>query len=167
MLPISILPVAGILLEVTVSWLHNKYYQIDLPEALLFFGSTHFMPIVSSIAAIIIGVLMAFIWPYISLAFSSLGGVIAGLGGTDNLDTVFNCATRLHVQVKDGVLVDESLLKATGSATTVVNGDSVQVVYGPSVGNVKTSVDALINEGKAPKTNAAQAEVATVNDTPN
>lgn len=88
--------------------------------------------------------------------------IVSGLGGTDNLDTLSNCATRLRVTVKDGELVDEALLKSTGSAATVVNGSNVQVVYGPSVGNVKTSVDGLINEGKAPKHGLDKSEAAEI-----
>ncbi|AXY25544.1 PTS glucose transporter subunit IIABC [Suicoccus acidiformans] len=77
--------------------------------------------------------------------------IVSGLGGANNLDSVSNCATRLRVKVKDGSLVNESILKGTGSSAVVVNGDNVQVVYGTTVSNVKTSVDQLIDEGKAPR----------------
>lgn len=81
--------------------------------------------------------------------------IVAGLGGTDNLKTYRNCATRLRVEVEDGDLVNEGLLQGTGSAATVVNGQNVQVVYGTTVPNVKASIDALIHDGHAPKTSEA------------
>lgn len=76
--------------------------------------------------------------------------IVAGLGGSNNLNDVTNCATRLRVQVKDGSLVNEALLKQTGSAAVVVNGQNVQVVYGTTVPNVKSSIDQLIASGNAP-----------------
>lgn len=78
--------------------------------------------------------------------------IVQGLGGSDNLDDVTNCATRLRVKVKDGSLVDKDLLQSTGSSGTVVQGNSVQVVYGTTVPNVKASVEELIENGLAPKT---------------
>ena len=77
--------------------------------------------------------------------------IVQGLGGSDNLEDVSNCATRLRVKVKDGSLVDKDLLKSTGSSGAVVQGNSVQVVYGTTVPNVKASVEELIENGLAPK----------------
>ncbi|WP_297282232.1 PTS transporter subunit IIABC [uncultured Anaerococcus sp.] len=77
--------------------------------------------------------------------------IVQGLGGSDNLDDVTNCATRLRVKVKDGSLVDKDLLQSTGSSGTVVQGNSVQVVYGTTVPNVKASVEDLVDRGLAPK----------------
>lgn len=60
--------------------------------------------------------------------------LIAGLGGKDNIDTVNYCATRLRVDVKDNLLVDEKALKATGVAGVVRPGKkNVQVIIGPKV----------------------------------
>jgi len=70
----------GILIGLTVAFLHNRYNNIELPEIISFFGGTHFVPIISSVAGIILGVTMAFVWPLISGALSSLGGFISGLG---------------------------------------------------------------------------------------
>lgn len=77
--------------------------------------------------------------------------IVAGLGGSDNLDDVTNCATRLRVKVKDGSKVDKDLLATTGSSGTVVQGNNVQVVYGTTVPNVKASVEDLIDRGLAPR----------------
>lgn len=77
--------------------------------------------------------------------------IVAGLGGSDNLEDVTNCATRLRVKVKDGSKVDKDLLSTTGSSGTVVQGNNVQVVYGTTVPNVKASVEDLIDRGLAPK----------------
>lgn len=70
----------GIILGIVVANLHNKYNMIELPEAISFFAGTHFIPIISSLAGIIIGLIMTFVWPLISAGFSSIGQVISGMG---------------------------------------------------------------------------------------
>ncbi len=67
--------------------------------------------------------------------------IIAGLGGKENLIDVDNCATRLRVTIKDGKLVDQAQLKATGAAGVVVKGNNAQVIYGPKVSNIKSNID--------------------------
>ncbi|GMA42143.1 PTS transporter subunit IIABC [Mobilicoccus caccae] len=66
--------------------------------------------------------------------------VVKGLGGLDNLTDVDNCITRLRVSVKDGSLVDDSLLKSTGASGVMKSGKGVQVIYGPRVTAVATAV---------------------------
>lgn len=92
--------------------------------------------------------------------------IVAGLGGSDNLDDVTNCATRLRVKVKDGSKVDKDLLSTTGSSGTVVQGNNVQVVYGTTVPNVKASVEDLIDRGLAPKAADLSDQAVANNDTP-
>lgn len=70
----------GVLLGVLVAFLHNKYYKIKLPEMLSFFGGTHFVPIISSCAAIILGVILAIVWPFFASGIAALGVGIAKLG---------------------------------------------------------------------------------------
>ena len=92
--------------------------------------------------------------------------IVAGLGGSDNLEDVTNCATRLRVKVKDGSKVDKDLLSTTGSSGTVVQGNNVQVVYGTTVPNVKASVEDLIDRGLAPKAADLSDEKVASNDKP-
>ncbi|MGY3766535.1 glucose PTS transporter subunit IIA [Vagococcus vulneris] len=73
--------------------------------------------------------------------------IILGLGGNGNLVDVDNCATRLRVNVKDGLQVNQSLLKDAGAAGVVVNGNGVQVIFGPKVANIKTNIDEFIAAG--------------------
>ena len=80
--------------------------------------------------------------------------IVSGLGGTDNLVDVDNCATRLRVTVKNGDEVNKEALQATGAAGVVVRGNSVQVIYGTTVSTIKTQVTEFIDSGQAPKTAA-------------
>lgn len=70
----------GVIIGLIVAALHNKYYKIKLPEMLSFFGGTHFVPIISACAAIIMGILFAFVWPLLASAIAALGVGIAKLG---------------------------------------------------------------------------------------
>ncbi|MEG0443648.1 MAG: PTS transporter subunit EIIC, partial [Carnobacterium sp.] len=48
----------GLVVGIMASWLHNRYYKIELPQYLGFFGGSRFIPIVTSFGAIILGTIM-------------------------------------------------------------------------------------------------------------
>lgn len=70
--------------------------------------------------------------------------VIAGLGGKENITELDCCATRLRVTLKNGDLLDEALLKGTGSKAVIRRGNGVQVIYGPHVTIIKNEVEELL-----------------------
>ena len=51
----------GIIVGLGVAALHNKYYKIELPKVLSFFGGTRFVPIISALVYTFVGILMFFI----------------------------------------------------------------------------------------------------------
>jgi PTS system glucose-specific IIC component len=53
----------GILAGGLAAWLFNRYYRIALPDYLGFFAGKRFVPIVTALAAILLGVVLAFVWP--------------------------------------------------------------------------------------------------------
>lgn len=70
----------GIIVGLGVAALHNKYYAIEMPQVLSFFGGTRFIPIISSIVFLVVGIAMYFIWPPIQVVMNKLGDLIAGSG---------------------------------------------------------------------------------------
>lgn len=74
----------GILVGVLVSYLHNKFHTIELPNAISFFGGKRFVPIITAVVVPLLGVLMYFVWPFFGSLIESLGNLIAqaGLFGT-------------------------------------------------------------------------------------
>lgn len=74
----------GIIVGLGVAWLHNRFYKIELPTALSFFGGTRFIPIISTLAYIIVGVIMYFIWPIVQTGIHALGNLVikSGYAGT-------------------------------------------------------------------------------------
>lgn len=71
--------------------------------------------------------------------------IVDALGGPANIVTVDNCATRLRVEVKDGSLVQKEGFNETGAAGSLISGNTVQVIYGPKVTNIKTKIDQFLN----------------------
>ncbi|MCW9710196.1 N-acetylglucosamine-specific PTS transporter subunit IIBC [Avibacterium sp. 21-586] len=60
--------------------------------------------------------------------------ILAGLGGADNIELAEHCITRLRIEVKDRLKVDEAKIKAAGVAGVVRPAkNSVQVIIGPKV----------------------------------
>ncbi|WP_295624673.1 PTS glucose/sucrose transporter subunit IIB [uncultured Corynebacterium sp.] len=65
------------------------------------------------------------------MAKINVDGIVAGLGGADNIDEVEGCITRLRTVVVDPSLVDKDALALAGAMGVVATGDVVQVVVGP------------------------------------
>ena len=70
----------GIIVGLGVAALHNRFYKIELPTVISFFGGVRFVPIISTIVYIIVGIIMYFIWPYVQRAIYSLGGLVLNSG---------------------------------------------------------------------------------------
>ena len=70
----------GIIVGLGVAALHNRFYKIELPNALSFFGGTRFVPIISTVVYLFVGILMYFIWPTVQNGIYALGGVVTGTG---------------------------------------------------------------------------------------
>lgn len=70
----------GLVIGIMASWLHNRYYKIELPQYLGFFGGSRFVPIVTSFGAIILGTVMYFVWPLFQNVIFSIGDVVNATG---------------------------------------------------------------------------------------
>lgn len=70
----------GIIVGLGVAALHNRYHKIVLPNALSFFGGSRFVPIISTITYVFVGILMYFVWPVVQNAIFALGGLVTGTG---------------------------------------------------------------------------------------
>ena len=70
----------GIIVGLGVAALHNKFYRIQLPNALSFFGDTRFVPIISTIVYMFVGILLYFVWPVVQNGIYALGGLVTGSG---------------------------------------------------------------------------------------
>ena len=70
----------GIIVGLGVAALHNRFHKIVLPNALSFFGGSRFIPIISTIVYMFVGILMYFVWPAVQNGIYALGGLVTGSG---------------------------------------------------------------------------------------
>lgn len=70
----------GVIVGLGVAALHNRFYKIKLPNALSFFGGTRFVPIISTVVYMLVGILMYFLWPPVQNGIYALGNLVTGSG---------------------------------------------------------------------------------------
>ena len=118
----------GIIMGVIAGSLYNRFYEIKLPEFLGFFGGKRFVPIITTLSAIVVGVIAGYFWHFVGSAIDGFSHFIIDLGafgtflfGVLNrlliplglhhiLNSVFWFQLGEYSYIKDGV-------------TTVANGD--------------------------------------------
>jgi N-acetylglucosamine PTS system EIICBA or EIICB component len=71
---------AGILMGLLAAGLYRRFSDIRLPDYLAFFGGRRFVPIITALAALILGLVFGLIWPPIGAGINAVGEAIVGLG---------------------------------------------------------------------------------------
>ena len=66
----------GIIVGLGVAALHNRFHKIVLPNALSFFGGSRFVPIISTITYMFVGIAMYFVWPIVQNGIYALGSLV-------------------------------------------------------------------------------------------
>lgn len=74
----------GIIVGLGVAALHNRFYKIQLPQVLSFFGGTRFVPIVCTAVFVVVGIVMFYVWPIVQTGIAALGELVirSGYAGT-------------------------------------------------------------------------------------
>ena len=132
----------GIIIGVLAGTLYNRFHDIKLPEFLGFFGGKRFVPIITAVSAIIVGVLAGYFWHYAQGGIDAFSNMIIGLNeagtfiyGTLNrlliplglhhiLNSVFWFQLGEYTYLKDGVEV-----VANGDLHRFFAGDPTAGVY--------------------------------------
>ena len=70
----------GIIVGLGVAALHNRFYKVQMPQVLSFFGGTRFVPIISTLVFALVGILMFFIWQPIQEGINALGMLVYSSG---------------------------------------------------------------------------------------
>lgn len=70
----------GVIIGLVTCALHHRFNKIALPQFLGFFGGSRFVPIISSLAAILVGALMTVVWPHFQKLIFGLGGLVDATG---------------------------------------------------------------------------------------
>lgn len=85
----------GIIAGVLAGVLYNKFYKIKLPDWLAFFGGKRFVPIVTSLASIVLALILGLIWPAFESGFNSVGEWVIGAGSVGVL--IYGILNRLLI----------------------------------------------------------------------
>ena len=131
----------GIVMGLVSAWLWQRYHRIKLPPYLAFFGGRRFVPIVTSLAAIVLAVLMGLVYPAFDAGITGLGQWVTEnsvIGGF-----VYGTLNRLliplglhHILNNPPWFVFGSFETATGE---VVRGDILRFLNGdPTAGAFMT-----------------------------
>ncbi len=70
----------GIIIGITAALLWQRFYRIKLPTWLAFFGGRRFVPIITAVVALLLGVLFGWVWAPIGSEISKFGNWLAGSG---------------------------------------------------------------------------------------
>ena len=71
---------SGILAGCVAGYLYNKYKDIKLPEYLAFFGGKRFVPIVTGVTCLVLGIILGYVWAPVQAAIDAAGGWLTGAG---------------------------------------------------------------------------------------
>lgn len=127
----------GILMGLISGWLWQRYYRIQLPPYLAFFGGRRFVPMITALAGLVLAVLLAFVYPAFDGGLTAVGNWVAGnaiIGGF-----VYGTLNRLliplglhHILNNPPWFILGEFTKADG---TVVHGDIARFLAGdPTAG---------------------------------
>ena len=89
--------------------------------------------------------------------------IVSGLGGKDNISDIDCCATRLRITVRDESLVNDALLKESGASGVIHKGKGVQVVYGPHVSVIRSTLEDFLDSPESERTTANHVSEAPSN----
>ncbi len=70
----------GLLSGIIAGVAYNRYSNINLPSYLSFFGGRRFIPIVSGVLGLVLGISLGFAWPFIEHGMDSASHAILGAG---------------------------------------------------------------------------------------
>jgi N-acetylglucosamine PTS system EIICBA or EIICB component len=134
----SIDVLAGILMGLVAAGLYRRFYDIRLPDYLAFFGGKRFVPIITAVVALILGVVFGFIWTPIQTVINNFGTWIVSLGalGTGIYGILNRLLLPLGLHHVLNSYVWFQLGSYTGAHGAVVHGDLTRYFAGdPTAGN--------------------------------
>src|SRR5579859_5183538 len=133
----SIDVLSGILIGLVAAGLYRRFYDIRLPDYLAFFGGKRFVPIITAVVALILGVVFGFIWTPIQTVINNFGTWIVSLGALGT--GLYGFLNRLLIPLGLHHVLNSYVWFQLGTyhgAQGVVNGDLTRYFAGdPTAGN--------------------------------
>src|SRR5579859_3433561 len=133
----SIDVLSGILIGLVAAGLYRRFYDIRLPDYLAFFGGKRFVPIITAVVALILGVVFGFIWTPIQTVINNFGTWIVSLGALGT--GLYGMLNRLLIPVGLHHVLNTYVWFQLGTYNTAsgsVHGDLTRYFAGdPKAGN--------------------------------
>ncbi|ANE46632.1 PTS sugar transporter [Paenibacillus swuensis] len=85
----------GIIAGMIAAYFYKKYHNIKLPDWLGFFSGKRFVPIITSVSMVVVGLIFGLIWGPIQLGLNTFGEWVVGMGGVGA--GIFMTANRLLI----------------------------------------------------------------------
>ncbi|WP_024615752.1 N-acetylglucosamine-specific PTS transporter subunit IIBC [Clostridium sp. Ade.TY] len=132
---------AGVISGIVAGVLYNRFRDIQLPQFLGFFGGKRFVPIVTALSCLILGVIAGWIWPSIQDSINSFGNTMANAGAIGAF--IFGVLNRLLLPIGLHHILNAIFWVQFGTFTgpggKVVTGDIARFYAGdPTAGTYMT-----------------------------
>jgi PTS system N-acetylglucosamine-specific IIC component len=128
---------SGILIGLVSAGLYRRFHDIRLPDYLGFFSGKRFVPIVTALAATVLGLVFGFIWPPIQSVIDAIGHGVVGLGALGT--ALYGFFNRLLIPIGLHHVLNSYIWFQLGTFTGAegpVNGDLTRYFAGdPTAGN--------------------------------
>ena len=118
----------GIIIGILAGTLYNRFHTIKPPEFLGFFGGKRFVPIITALSAILVGVLAGYFWHYAQSGIDSFSHAIISLDEIGSF--IYGTLNRLLIPLGLHHILNSVFLFQVGDyeyikdgATVVANGD--------------------------------------------
>ena len=113
----------GVISGLTVAFLHNKFYQVKLPDAVNFFGGKRFVPIITTVCVPIVGLAFYFVWPVIGNVIFQIGTLIEKSGAFGTF--IFGFIERLLIPTGLHHILNQTVRFTAVGGTAVIDGEQV------------------------------------------
>lgn len=114
---------AGVLVGLTVSYLHNKFYRIQLPSAINFFGGKRFIPLITIVAIPVLAIISYFVWPFFNQLIILIGLSISKTGVVGPF--IYGTVNRLLIPTGLHHILNQLVRFTPIGGTTVVAGKTI------------------------------------------
>lgn len=144
----------GIIVGVLVYYLHERFYDIQLPDSFAFFSGVRFVPIITSLVLSVVGLILPIIWPFFALIIQGIGNLIQRAGAFGPF--LFGAGERLLLPFGLHHILVAMIRFTDAGGTEVVNGETVsgalniffaQLNSGEAISGAAT---AFLSQGKMP-----------------
>ncbi|MGE8203417.1 N-acetylglucosamine-specific PTS transporter subunit IIBC [Heyndrickxia sp. NPDC080065] len=131
----------GIISGIAAGLLYNRFHNIQMPTWLAFFGGRRFIPIVTALVSVILGIFFGFVWPYVQNGIDSIAHWITSRGafgyGVYGFLNRLLIPLGLHHIINTLVWFDFGTF--TDAAGAVYHGDITRFLHGDKTAGVFTT----------------------------